>query len=269
MNALDQAIAAAERTGVARHLIAQAQADLVDLVTLSALELCVLDGPRHALFDERVAHAWTLAGDRRRRQLMEEVTAGLVRRGLLIEEPPGDAAPQSGSIYTLKPELGLMLAARCRPSFVVVAAGEGEGLRPLTIFALGDQAEPVRGFVAEVPAELPPDRAAHYPKAAKLGPLGWMYRYVLVSPMTAAEILARWTIAPPQQPGGAVPTRYLVSAYHPDRDSPASHHLGVTGDGSRAFVDGPGVGAGVLTREEYDLEGLGAIMLNVLTRVPR
>ena len=206
------------------------------MVTLSALELCVLDGPRHALFDERVADAWARAGDRRRRQVTEEVTAGLVRRGLLIEDRRGDAARQPRSTCALKPELG-------------------------------DQAEPVRGFIAEVPAELPPDRAAHYQKAAKLGPLGWIYRYVLVSPATAAEILARWTIAPPRQRGGAVPTRYLVSAYHPDRENPAGSQLGVTGDGARAFVDEPG--AGDLARAEYDLEGLGAIMLKLLTGASR
>ena len=266
---LDPAIAAAERTAAAQHLIAQAQADLVDLVTLSALELCVLDGPRHALFDERVAHAWTRVGDRRRRQVTEEVTAGMVRRGLLIEDYPEHGARQPGSTYTLKPELGVMLAARCRPSFIVVAAGEGEGLRPLSVFALGDLAEAVRGFVAEVPAGLPPDRAARYPKAEKLGPLGWIYRYVLVSPTAAAQILARWTIAPPLQQGGAVPTRYLVSVYRPDREKPAGDHLGVTGNGSRAFVDGPGMGAGDLTRAEYDLEGLTATMLKLLTEASR
>jgi hypothetical protein len=266
---LDQAIAAAGRTEAARDLIAKAQTGLVDLVTLSALQLCVLDGPSHAMFDQRVAHAWTRVEERRRRQLTEEVTAGMVRRGLLIGDHPGHGAQQPDSTYTLMPELGLVLAARCRPSFTVVAAGEGEGLRPLSVFALGDLAEPVRGLVAEVPAGLPPDRAARYPKAAKLGPLGWIYRYVLVSPPTAAEILSRWTIAQPPRQRGAVPARYLVSAYRPDREHPASYTLGVTGDGSRAFVDGSGAGVGDLTRAGYDLEGLTAIMLNLLAEASR
>ncbi len=42
---LDPAIAAAERTAAVQHLFEQAQAGFVGLVTLSALELCVLDGP--------------------------------------------------------------------------------------------------------------------------------------------------------------------------------------------------------------------------------
>src|SRR5580692_13179239 len=81
----DPAIAAAERTETARRLIARAQTDAVDLVTLSALELCVLDGPLHPVFEQRVAQAWTQVTDRRRRKVTEEVTAGLVRRGLLID----------------------------------------------------------------------------------------------------------------------------------------------------------------------------------------
>jgi hypothetical protein len=260
----DPAIAAAERTEAARHLIAQAHTDPVDLVTLSAVELCALDGPRQPLFEEPVARAWMQLGDRRRRQVMDEVTAGLIRRGLLIDNPQPGTGRRDGT-YALQPQLGLMLAARCRPTFIVVAAGEGQGLRPLNLFALGDAAEPVRGIVAEVPAALPPGQAADYPKARKLGPLGWIYRYVLVSPAKAAEILARWTIAPPAQPGKVGSVRYLVSAYRPDREQPAGYHLGVRGDGQRAVIDAPGSGSGELAGAVYDLEGLSGIMLRLLT----
>lgn len=264
---LNPAIAAAERTDTARHLITQAETDLVDLVVVSALELCVLDGPRQPVFDERVARAWLQVTDRRRRKVTEEVTAGLVRRGLLINARPEYRAEHDGSAYSLKPELGLMLAARSRPAFVVVAKGERDDLRPLTLFALGDQADPVRAIVAEVPTGLPPDRDADYPDTRKLGPLGWIYRSVLASPANAADLLARWTITQPVQPAAAAPVRYLVSAYRPDREKPIEHHLGVCGDGSRAFVDGPGRGNGNLTRAEHNLEGLRALMLNLLSEV--
>jgi hypothetical protein len=262
---LDRAIAAAERTEAARSLIAQAQAGTVDLVALSALELCVLDGPRQPLFEERVAHAWMQLGDRRRRKIMEEVSAGMVERGLLTDDSPQPGTRGPGGDYGLKPELGLMLAARCRPAFIVIAVGERQGLRPLSLFALGDQAQPVRGIVAEVPAALPPG----YPNPRKLGPLGWVYRYVLVSPASAAELLARWTITPPKESGGPISTRYLVSAYRPDRENPVGYHLGVRGDGARAVVDGPGVGAGELARAGYDLEALQAIMLELLAEAAR
>jgi hypothetical protein len=45
----------------------------------------------------------------RQRLLTNEMTVGMVERGLLA----GDTA-QRGSGYSLKPELGIMLAARCR-----------------------------------------------------------------------------------------------------------------------------------------------------------
>jgi hypothetical protein len=262
---LNPAIAAAERTETARHLIAQAQMEMVDLVALSALDLCVLDGPRQSLFEERVAHAWIQLGNRQRRKVVDEVTAGMVRRGLLIDDHPDPGTGQDGSTYSLQPELGLMLAARCRPAFIVIAVGERRGLRPLSLFALGDQADPVRAIVAEFPTDLPPDRAAAYPNARKLGPLGWIYRYVLVSPASAAEILARWTITPPRDSGEAIPTRYLVSAYCPDRENPVGYRLGVRGDGTRATVDGVMIGNGESAITEYDLAGLRGIMLQLIT----
>lgn len=265
---LDPAIAAVERSEAARHLIARARTETVDLVTVSALELCALDGPRQPLFDERVTHAWLQVTDRRRRKVVEEVTAGLVQRGLLLGNTPRRGAGRDLDSYALKPELGLMLAARCRPTFIVTATGEGRDLRSVNLFALGDQTDPVQGIVAELPAALPPDRAARYPGARKLGPLGWMYRYVLVSPVTAAEILARWTMTPPAaQPGEAAPVRYLVSAYRPDRAQPVGYHLGVRGDGRQAAVDGL---AGEIGRSScFDLQGLQAIMLNLLTEASR
>jgi hypothetical protein len=264
---LNPAIAAAERTETARRLIAQAQADVVDLVVLSALDLCVLDGPRQPVFEQRVAQAWMQVTARRRRKITEEVTAGLVRRGLLIDGAPQHRAVQAVSSYSFKPELGLTLAARCRPAFVVLAKGERDDLRPLSLFALGDQADPVRAIVAEVPAGLPPDRAADYPDTRKLGPLGWIHRYVLVSSANAADLLARWTMTPPAQPGDAVPVRYLVSAYCPDREHPVGYHLRVQADGIGAVVDGPGIGSAQSVR--YDLEGLRGIMLDLLARASR
>ncbi len=85
---LDGSIAAAERTEAARQLIDRAQADVVDLVTVSALELCVLGGPRHPLFEEAVARAWMQLGNRRREKVIEWVTEGMIKRGLLLEDNP-------------------------------------------------------------------------------------------------------------------------------------------------------------------------------------
>lgn len=264
---LDSVIAAAERTEAARSLIAQAQVDVVDLVVVSALELCVLDGPRQPVFEERVAQAWLRVTDRRRRQVTGEVTAGLIRRGLLIEDPPEHRTVQAVSSYSCKPELGLMLAARCRPAFVVLAKGDRGDLRPLNLFALGDRANPVRAIVAELPAGLPPDRAADFPDTRKLGPLGWIYRYALVSPADAAYILARWAMTPPAQPGGAAPVRYLISAYCPDRERPVGYQLSVQTYGTQAVVDGPSAPNG--QPAQYDLDRLSGILLDLLAEASR
>lgn len=258
---MDTALTAAGRTQAARHLIDRSRDDLVDLAVVSALDLCVLGGPRHPLFDENVARAWTRLGSRQRNKLTESVTESMISRGLLIDEGLRTSAqPRSGS-YALQPELGLMLAARCRPSFIVVAAAEDQDLRTLRLFALGDQAEPVRGLVAELPAAPPADRAGRSPDAPKPGPLGWIYRHVLASPGNAAEVLARWTISPPRRSGDNRPGAYLVSVWHPDRENPSGCRLRVRGDGTRAQVDGPGD----QDAAEYDTAGLRAVMLGLLT----
>jgi hypothetical protein len=180
----------------------------------------------------------------------------MLGRGLLLDEGLRTGArPRSGS-YALQPELGLMLAARCRPSFVVLVAAEDQDLRGVRLFALGDQAEPVRGIVVEMPAAPPPGGSGAFPDARKLGPLGWIYRHVLASPDQAADVLARWTISPPRKPGA-----YLVSVYHPDRKTPTGRRLRVSGDGTRASVEGTSDQG----RAEYDAAGLRAVMLDLIT----
>lgn len=52
-------------------------------------------------------------------------------------------------------------------------------MRPLCFFALGDQTEPVRGLVIEVPAPAADNRK--FPQQKKLGPLGWLYSYARVT----------------------------------------------------------------------------------------
>ena len=151
-----------------------------------------------------------------------------------------------------------MLAARCRPSFIVLVAAEDQDLRTVRLFALADQAEPVHAFVVEMPAAPPQGRS---PDAGQHGPLGRIYRHVLASPDQAADILARWTISPPRRPGTDVPGAYLVSVYHPDRETPTGRRLRVRGDGSRARVEG----AGDQDAAEYDVAGLRAVMLGLIT----
>jgi len=262
---LDRAIAAAERSEDVRHLIAQSQVETVDLVTLSALDLCVLGGAQHPLFEESVGRAWIQLGERRRRTIVEDATADMVERGLLIDDSPQPRHRGRGGSYALKPELGLMLAAHCRPSTIVITETGRPGLRAPRFFALGDQTEPVRGVVMEEPTTLPTAVAGNFPHVKKLGPLGWFYRFFLLSPIRAAEVLAVLTLSPPRSSGAAVAPGWTVSAHYPGSGNPGGERLSVRGDGLTARVDDPGKGNGGLASAEYDSEGLRAIMLHLIT----
>jgi hypothetical protein len=111
---------------------------------------------------------------------------------------------------------------------------------------------------------LPADAAANFSHVKKFGPLGWFYRYVLFSRDKAAAALAEWAIAPPPQPG----TARVVSLYHPrDGHDSVGVRLSVRGDGTKARLDSPGDGG--LAEAEYDLAGLRAVMLDLLTLPPQ
>jgi hypothetical protein len=262
----DSAVAAAERTEAARQLIGQVQdTGIVELVTVSALELCVLGGPKHPLFEEPVARAWEQLGNRRRKNTIEWVTEGMVERGLLIENNPASSPGNGGGTYSLKPELGIALAARCRPAFIVVTQTAASNLRTPRFFALGDQNEPVRGIVAEEPVALPAEVAGDFPHVRKLGPLGRFYCYALFSRGKTAAALAAWAIDPPPQRPDVNPSApRVVSLYRrSDGHDPAGIRLPVWGDGTKAHLERPGGGdQGVA---EYDLEGLRAVMLDLIS----
>jgi len=254
-------IAAGEPNGAARNLIDRAQDGPVDLVIVTALELCSLGGPAHPLFDEMPVRAWACLGRLQRGQVTDQATQGLVRRGLLIDTTSRTSPEQPIETCALKPELGLVLAGRCRPAFVVIVEAEDHNPRTLRLFALGGGADPVRGFVLEA-AGLPLNPERHFAEVSKLGPLGWLYRYVLVSRDMAADSLAQWTVSPPLRPGACASLGWLVSAWYPDRKNPAGHYLRIRGDGTKACLDGLPDGA----PGQYDVGGLRAVMLDFLTR---
>ena len=163
----------------------------------------------------------------------------MVKRGLLIEDSPGIGPAHKGASYSLKPSLGIMLAARCRPAFIVLTETAARTCAPPALRPRrpGPAGPRDRGGM---PAELPSDWPADFPNVRKLGPLGRFYRYVLLSRDKAAEMLAELAIPPPHRSGEAA---WLVSAYrHPDRQSPLGYRLSVQGDGTKARLDGPGDG---------------------------
>jgi hypothetical protein len=256
----DIATTAVERTPEARQLIESAQAaPFVELVTVTALELCVLGGAQQPLLEESVADAWRELSGRRRRKLVELTTPAMVDRGLLTEIGP----QPDGVTYALQPTLGVALAARFRPAFIVITETAQASLRTPRLFALGDEEVPVRAVVVEEPAALPA-ASAEFPHVKKLGLLGRFYRYVLVSPDRAAQVLAEWAIKPPPPPGpGAeeVAAR-RVSLFRHRELHIAGRRVIVAGDGSTARLLAPGAGAGAAV---YDQAGLTEVMRDLMT----
>jgi hypothetical protein len=187
--------------------------------------------------------------------MMKQVTDGMVERGLLYPEPGAEPGRAS---YALAPALGIALAARSRPAFIVVTETAVTALRTPRFLALGDEEVPVRAIVVEEPAALPAGNR-DFPNIAKLGPLGRFYRYLLVSRVRAAELLAEWAIAPP--PAGTDPSSARAVSRFRAGGGPGAQ-LGIRGDGSTAHLvrppeDGPG--------DAYDRAGLAAVMLDLLT----
>ena len=205
-------------------------------------------------------------GDRRRKKVIDSVTEGMVERGLLIGSSPQRGRQHGDSTYSLKPELGIMLAARCRPWSIVIAEAESEQLRTPRFFALGDQAEPVRAVVVEEPTALPPDVANNFQHLKKLGPLGRFYRYVLISRDKAAEALAELTIAPPRRSGVVVSSAWEVSAFYPGSTNSSGTPIRIQGDGTMARLNRLGMEDGNATAgAAYDVTGLRAVMLHLIT----
>jgi hypothetical protein len=247
--------AAAVRSAEARELIGQAQSEDIMLTLLTAMDLCVLGGPRQMLFDEAPARAW---GDMRRgarKKLPAAIIDDLEDRGLLIRQAPAVplAAPGGGEEpglagYAFAPRLGLVMAARSRPAVAITCELEKVPSRYPRCYALGDEEDPVRAVVLETPEGSPP---GDFPHLRKLGPLGWFYRYDLVSRASAADFLARWALLRSQRHPGA--SRLLTVLRNSQGQLLAAQTVAVrSDDGKTARVDGGG--------EEYDQAGLTSLM---------
>jgi hypothetical protein len=216
------------------------------------MDLCILGGATHPVFPEEVARAWLSLGDSAREKLIADRTSSMVDDGLLVKDT------SDGHDYVLSPELGITIAARCRPAFVVTA-GAGRNLRPFTFFALSDQVEPMHGLVAEVPA--PPPSAVRKHILKRLGPLGWVYTYALVNPDKAAYMLAEWVCkVPPDSASGSQQQPYVVSLFRAGDGITPAVELPVAGDGTTARVTGAGVDG------EFDKEGLKGLMLRMFAQ---
>jgi hypothetical protein len=168
------------------------------LTVLSAMDLCVLGGPKQALFDEAPTRAWGALRPKGRKKLPGVIFEELDERGLLIRQAPtvplaapgGHVEPEVQD-YAFSPKLGVVMAARSRPAVAVTCEFQQLPTRHPRLFALGDEQDPVQALVREAPVAAPP---GDFPHLQKAGPLAWFYQYDLVSKPSAAAFLAGWAL---------------------------------------------------------------------------
>lgn len=255
--------AAAARSAEARELIDRAQSQDVFLTFLTAMDLCALGAPRQALFDEAPARAWAGMRRRARKNGPAVIFKDLEERGLLIRQAPavpfaapgGDREPGLAD-YAFSPKLGVVMAARARPALAVTCEQEKVPSRYPRFYALGDEQDPVRAVVEETPVRQPP---GDFPHLRKMGPLGWFYRYDLVSRTSAADFLARWALLRDERHPNAP---QLVTLLRLDQDQLLTvRTIAVhSSDGKTARIGPAGAGG-----EQYDQAALTSIMSGLLS----
>jgi hypothetical protein len=192
-----------ERAAAVQRLIDDSARGAVDLTVLSGLELCALGATGQALFDTAVTTAWGALAEGAREMARNESLAGLARRQLL--EAAGEGGAGEGEVGEMATELSVAMGARANPTVALVTELDGVDERSLKMFGLGDQDQPLQAVVVESPIAAP----AGFEHLRRMGPLGWFYRYTLVSPAIAASLLIRWTgLALPRKAKGRVITTF-------------------------------------------------------------
>ncbi len=242
--------AAAERSDEARALFAELASgtdEPVVLTTLSGVDLCVLGGTSW----EALARSWNHLRAEDRSKITEDRANQMLERGLLIEQSPGQGYDPL-ACYAVSPKLGVALAARFRPAFIVTSSVSPKQA-PLTLFAVGDAAVPVRGIVMEVPSFT----AGQGKETLALEPLSWQFNHLLVTPDFAAEYLSESMIRNAPANAFHKKTARTVSLFRPGTGSNPTAELSILGDGTTARVKGPGING------EFDAAALKTIALRL------
>jgi hypothetical protein len=228
------------RTDGVRHLIAKAEQDgEVALTPLGGMDLCTLGGPRHAVFPDVLAGVWVGMDTDERDEFITHSTSRLVRENLLV---PVTAA-SARSAYAMSPELGIVIAARSRPAFVLVAQVPGTVLPTLSMFALAvneNQGQPGHLILTETLMKLPQADSKRRPEAAGARLLGCVYGYHLLTMDRAAAVLTDWAVTPTEKHHrlSREPPRVIVRYQPADERRRIGYQLTVRGDGTSARVRG-------------------------------
>ncbi len=211
---------------------------------------------RSPLLWEPLAARWRSLPPADRSEYMQARTARMTEDGHLIKLCSGDSR-RPRAPYAVSPELGILLAARSRPTFAVMSRFSSR-LPPFSLFAVGDEAEPVRGVITAFAVRLP----AWGEKPARPRYVADVFAHILTTAARAAELLANWVITPAPAHGRfrkQQPPR-LVALFRPrDGNNPAAE-LSVLGNGTTAQVTGTAVTG------ELDKETLQAALLDLFAR---
>lgn len=219
-----------------RRLISQAGQDgAVALAPLAGMDLCALGGPRHAVFPDALASTWLRMKPGERDKFIGHTTTRLTRDSLLIPDARSSAQPG----YSMSPELGIVIAARCRPLFAVVGAVPGAVLPTVSMFALGQDPD-AHLLVSETLFKLPGADGGKHPKVAGTRILGCVYSYHLLRADCAATALTEWALVPTdkRRPWSREPGRILTRYQSADASHRIGYQLTVHGDGTTAQVTG-------------------------------
>jgi hypothetical protein len=224
-------------TTEARALLDQpGDGKVVSLGVLSGADLCLLGGTGHPVCWESLSGAWHQLAPDEQEQLAETSTLGLLRRGLIKEQPPGRGvrALFFPACYKMSAELAILLGARKSPALIVATHHESR-TPAITYF----QPQGTSLVVEEIP-----ERAGSGIAGAPRSPLDVIFSYRLLTRAFAAGELARWALKPiPAARYQPKPPRLICLSDPAEGDSQAPYQLTVYGNGEEARVHGPDVSA--------------------------
>lgn len=142
---------------------------VLKMPVMAAADLCALGALAHPLIDEHALNWWETQPDQEAAALRGY--DHMVRRRML--------EPETGRIH---PELGVILAARIRPAFIIVLRPRPDAdVLPGRFLGIADEAEGLRAVMGEV---APPEKHDRYDE---LGPL---YIYELATPQKSSQTIA-------------------------------------------------------------------------------
>jgi hypothetical protein len=242
------------RTAETRALLDQLDdGKVVSLGVLSGADLCLLGGTEHPVCWDALNRAWRQLNELERERLAETSTEGMLRRGLIKEQPPGRGvrALFVPACYKLSAELRVLLGAGKSPALVIATHHE-----PRTPAVTYYQPEGSSFLVEEIP-----ERAGKGTAGAPRRPLDVVFSYRLLTRAFAAAELARWALKPisaaryqPKSP------RLICLFRHAEGDSPPSYQLTIYGDGAEARVHGPDIST------DFGDQELTRLMTNLIAK---